>query len=115
MIRAALRDLFPSRSTVGALRSRIAELEHENKSLGEAYARANAYNRNLHAECERLEREIANPAPYVPEEAGPCPDRRCTGKLRFVRVGECACNLYAPCQSCLTPMLACDECGWRNE
>jgi hypothetical protein len=60
VIRAALRDLFPSRSTVGALRVRIAELEHENKALGEAYARVSSYNANINAECERLEREIAD-------------------------------------------------------
>lgn len=54
MIRLILRDLFPGRSTVGALRARVAELEHENKAIGEAYARVNVYNRNLNEECDRL-------------------------------------------------------------
>ena len=60
MIRLILRDLFPGRSAVGALRQRVHELERENKALGEAYARTNTYNARLHDECERLEAENAD-------------------------------------------------------
>jgi hypothetical protein len=35
-------------------------LEHENKALGEAYARVNSYNANISAECDRLEAENAD-------------------------------------------------------
>ena len=60
MIRLILRDLFPTRAQVGALRQRVHELERENKALGEAYARTNTYNARLHDECERLEAENAD-------------------------------------------------------
>ena len=68
MIRAAFRDLFPSRSTVGALRQRVHELEIENRDLASDLRDQKMKQQHLINEHHALTKRALRPDP-TPGEA----------------------------------------------
>ena len=129
MIRHILRDLFPTRAQVGALRAKTHEVTGHLVAVNAKCADQAATIEHLRNHIESLSAELAeveaerdalakrspDPTPFVPEDGGECPDRTCTGTLRWTRVGDCSCHISPPCGSCTSSPLVCDECGWRTE
>ena len=68
MIRLILRDLFPGRSTVGALRQRVHELERENRELAEDVRLQKLKQQHLINEHHALQKRALRPTP-TPGEA----------------------------------------------
>lgn len=48
------------------------------------------------------------------EEGETCNRAGCTGKLEYVRQGDCTCHISTPCAACLSMKLSCPECGWEE-
>ena len=102
MIRALLRDLFPSRSTVGALRQRVHELERENAHnalAAEAYkSQLDDVRRDLarvYAERDAIQKRALRPDP-TPGEARMLEIVRANPGLTAVALGKLAITAMHP-------------------
>ncbi len=47
------------------------------------------------------------------EEGDTCPEPKCKGVLKFIRIAPCSCHISPPCSACTDAPLTCPECGWE--